>query len=270
MSFGLQIYNGAGHAICDGENPTVAYVKDVPVTVMTGTEGTPVQGSYGMWANDAVIIPSEYPMGLLPLTEGFTSPFGLMSGYMGYIIYGAAASPVKICKPMSLMGAGAGDYGLEVFNSAGARVFDTRHRQVVVRDVVTLSAADMWSFMNTGTPIQRSHVYVASPLYIIDGFQCVYSEFGPVLCGYYGYSYWAIAKGAVKRISESTLQIFRNFVGYQRYDGSASCVAANNGSAFRSAWGTPTAEYVNGGQIYTSMWCAPTINILVCELLSAA
>ena len=271
MSYGMQIYNGAGAAICDGANPTVGYVKDVPVTVMTGTEGTPVRSYYyGMWANDGTIITSQYPMGLIPLTQDYTAPYGLMEGYLGYIIKYAAAQPTKICKPMIFLSGGAGAYGLEVYDAQGKLVFDTQHQQVVIRDIVTVSAADMWGLMSTGTAITRTHVAVNNPLYVIDGFQCVYSEYGPVSCYYYAYSYWAVSKGAVKSLGSNTLSIFWNFVGYQYYDGSASCVAKTNGENFRASWGTPTAEYINGGQIYTSMWCAPTISVLVCELLNPA
>lgn len=265
--FGVHLYNSAGRVLCNGVNPTLGFEAEIPVVVMPGTDGTPVLGTYyGMWANDARVNPGDFSLGLLPLTQGFTAPAATTTGYIGYNITGAASSPVKLCKPMSRMSSRTGEYGMSVFNADGELVFDTLHQQVIVRDVVTLTAAEAWGIMANNQSPTKLHASANNPLYVIDGLQCVGSQYGPFSCGYYGFSYWYVAKVSVKAVGGNQIQFYRNGVGYMTYDGANACVATNNGAAFRSTWGTPTTEY-NTGQELLSMWCQPTLSVLVCELL---
>ena len=68
---------------------------------------------------------------------------------------------------------GSADYGLQVFNPAGAKIFDSGMQYFVIRDIVDISLETCAAAAAAGTKIPISHAPCTNPYYIIAGLQYI-------------------------------------------------------------------------------------------------
>lgn len=264
-NYGLNIRTNTGRFLCDGSNPLFTVVGSFPTEVVPGTEGTPVGGYHSVWATSSLIKAEYSPTLLLPCNTGYTAPYCVGEGFAAFITSAPNGAPVQVCSPSGYAPPSTGMYGLEAFDSNGDRIFSSTLKQVVIRDIVQIPVSELDSAIIGNRVVSRSHISLPNPLYIIDGFQCLYIQTERV--SYYNVyqSYAIYAKAGIVNTSPSSFNAKFVYLGTCSSQGSISqngWLCYDQAISVISTFGGMSDIYA--GALYRY---SPTANltVLVCE-----
>lgn len=235
-TYGLNITNGAGRYIVNGDNPLLGRLGTFSTVVIPGTNGDSVDGYYGVWAESGNILAAQSPLPMLPCNTGYTASYCAGDGFVSFITSDPDGGNIDVASPAMYATKVPGDYGLETYDASGNLIFSSLQSYPEILDMSTLYLSETDTLAISGGTLTKTHASASPPLYVVADLNAIYiaavATWYAVGGNYYYYSWYKVHRVGVKNLSATSFGVNFPVVGSGYTGETVNMQSAGYGSYF--------------------------------------